>query len=155
MSTQTAIAAVYAHLRTVAGIGPKVYDQIRFSNDDAQFRALFADGETHQGAPFIHTWMVTREAIPAKDEAMQAMSQTHNIVMVGYRSFQDNVSEPLWQAEVDAICAAFKPFNARHFNNQFDWSGPPQAEGIKLVFFGSYLCHTARIIHPVKDFPLN
>jgi hypothetical protein len=155
MSAATAIAAVYNLLKTVAGVGPNVYGQIRFSNDDAEFKALFTDAATNPAAPVVHTWMVSREATPAKDEAMQAMSRTHTIVMTGYRAFKDNVSEPLWQAEIEEICAAFLPYSVRHFNNMFDWSGPPQVEGVKLVFFGSVLCHTARIIHPVKEFPLN
>jgi hypothetical protein len=155
MSAATAIAAVYNLLKTVEGVGPNVYDQIRFSNDDAQFRALFMDATTHPDAPVIRTWMVSREASAAKDEEMQAMSRTHKIVLTGYTAFQDNVSEPLFQAQLETICAAFWPYSGRHFAGQFDWSGPPEVEGVKLVFFGSVLCHAARIVHPVREFPLN
>jgi hypothetical protein len=155
MSASTAIAAVYDRLKTVTGVGPNVYDQIRFSNDDAQFRALFMDALTDPDAPIIRAWMVSREASSAKDAEMQAMIRTHKIVMTGYMAFQDNVSEPLFQAQIEAICAAFLPYTARHFDNQFDWSGPPEVEGVKLVFFGSVLCHAVRIIHPVQEFPLN
>jgi hypothetical protein len=155
MSAITAIAAVYGLLKTVPGLGPNVYDQIRYTNDDAEFNALFVDSTTDPTAPIVHTWMVSRESTPASDEAMQAMSQTHTIVMTGYRSFKDGISEPLWQAEIDAICDVFRPYSARHFGNKFDWSGPPQVEGVKPVFFRNVLCHTVRIIHPVKEFPLN
>lgn len=155
MSAQTAITAVYNLLKTVEGVGPNVYDQIRFSNEPAQFDALFVDSITNPGTPFVHTWMVSREASAAKDEVMQALSRTHNIVMTGYRSFKDDVSEPLWQEEIEAVAAAFLPYDIRHFAGAFDWSGPPQVEGVKLVFFGSVLCHSARIIHPVREFPLN
>ena len=155
MSAATAITAVWNLLKTVTGIGPNVYNQIRFSNDDAQFKALFTDATTNPGAPFVHAWMVSREATPASDEVMQAMSRTHIIVMTGYRAFQDNVSEPFWQSEIEEVCAAFLPYSVRHFAGAFDWSGPPQVEGVKLVFFGSVLCHSARIIHPVREFPLN
>jgi hypothetical protein len=155
MSAQTAIAAVYALLKTVPGVGPNVYNQIRFSNNDGQFRDLFMDATTDPGAPIVRTWMVTRESSPAKDQTMQAYSRTHNIVMTGFMAFQDGVSEPIWQAQIEAICAVFGAFANRHFGNQFDWSGPPQAEGVKLVFFGNVLCHSVRIIHPVQEFPLN
>jgi hypothetical protein len=155
MSAQTAIAAVYALLKTVPGVGPNVYDQIRFSNDDATFRKLFVDAVTDPAAPIVRTWMVTREGTPSKDEAMQAYRDTHNIVMTGFMAFQDGVSEPIWQVQIDTIRAIFGAFANRHFGNQFDWSGPPQAEGVKLVFFGNVLCHSVRIIHPVQEFPLN
>ena len=155
MSAITAIAAVYDLLKTVPGLGPNVYDQIRYANDDANFNKLFVDATTNPDAPIVHAWMVSREATSALDKAMQAMSRTHTIVMTGYRGFQDGVSEPLWQAEIEAICAAFYPYSGRHFDNQFDWSGPPQVEGVRLVFFGNPLCHTARIIHTIEEFPLN
>lgn len=155
MSSQTAVAAVFALLKTVDGVGPNVYDQIRFSNDDAQFKALFVDAVTAPAAPVVRTWMVTREASSSRDEMMQAYSRTHNIVMTGYFAFKDGVSSPIWEAQIEAICGAFGPLEMRHFDNQFDWSGPPQVEGNKLVFFGNVLCHSVRIIHPVKECPLN
>jgi hypothetical protein len=154
MSLQTAIAAVFGLLKTVEGVGPNVYDQIRFTNDDAQFKALFVDATTNPAAPVVRTWMVSRDATPARDEELQAMSRTHNIAMTGFMSFQDGVSSPVWEAAIEAICAAFLPYSVRRFG-QFDWSGPPQVEGNKVVFFGSVLCHTVRIIHPVREFPLN
>jgi len=155
MTVQTAISAIYNLLKAVEGVGPNVYSQIRYSNDDATFNQLFVDNVTNPAAPFVHAWMVSREATPASDEVMEAMSQTHQIVMTGFRSFKDGVSEPVWQAEIEAICSVFRPYAARRFNNTFDWSGPPQVEGVKLVFFRNALCHTARIIHPVREFPLN
>jgi hypothetical protein len=155
MSAQTAVAAVFGLLQTISGVGPNVYNQIRFSNDDAQFKALFVDATTNPAAPIVRTWMVSRDATAANDEAMQAMSRTHTIAMTGFMAFQDGVSSPVWEAAIEAICAAFLPYFVRHFSGQFDWSGPPRVEGNKLVFFGSVLCHTARIIHPVREYPLN
>jgi hypothetical protein len=155
MSAQTAIAAVYALLKTVPGVGPNVYDQIRFSNDDATFNALFVDAVTNPAAPIVRTWMVSRESTPSKDEAMQAYRDTHNIVMTGFMSFQDGISEPIWQAQIDAIRAIFGAFANRHLGGLFDWSGPPQAEAVRVVFFRNVLCHSVRIIHPVQEFPLN
>jgi hypothetical protein len=127
---------------------------IRFSNDDALFKTLFVDATTDPAEPIVRTWMVSREASPALDQAMQAWKATHNIVITGFMSFQDGVSEPVWQAQIDAITATFGAFADRHLGG-FDWSGPPTVEGVKLVFFGNVLCHTARIIHPVQEFPLN
>ena len=155
MNAQAAIAAVYAQLKAVPGVGVNVYGQLRYANDDATFDALFVDSVTNPVQPEIHAWMVTREATPTKDEEMQAGSATHSIVMTGFRGFKDNVTEPEWQAEIDAICNAFFPYSTRHFNGAFDWSGPPQVEGVKLVWFRNALCHTARIIHTVREFPLN
>jgi hypothetical protein len=154
MSVQLAIAAAYDLLKTVAGVGPNVYDQIRFANDDAQFKALFVDATTDPSAPVVNTWMVHRDATSARDKEMQAYGRIHQIVMTGYFAFKDGVSSVPWETTVEAICSAFGPYSARHFGG-FDWSGPPQVEGNKLVFFGNVLCHTARIVHTFEEFPLN
>jgi hypothetical protein len=155
MSAQTAIAAASNLLKTVTGVGPNVYDQIRFSNDDAQFKALFVDATTNPEAPVVRTWMVNREASAARDKEMQAYGRTHSIVMTGYFAFKDGVSSAEWEPVIEAVCAAFGSFSVRHFSGEFDWSGPPQVEGNKLVFFGNVLCHTVRIIHTFEEFPLN
>jgi hypothetical protein len=155
MSVQTAIAAIYNLLKTVDGVGPNIYSMIRFSNEDATFNNLFVDATTDPSAPVVHTWMVSREATPAADDSLQATSQTHSIVMTGFLGFKDGVTEPLWQAEIEAVCDAFRPLAARRFDNTFDWSGPPMVEGVKLVMFRNVLCHTARIIHPVREYPLS
>jgi hypothetical protein len=156
VNSQKAIDAVYAILETVPSAGPLLYAQLRFTNQDVQFDKLFFDPT----AKIIHTWMVTREATPTIDVNMQAGRATHSIVLSGYRGFQDGASEPLWQAEVDAIATALFPYSGRHLQSvgdgvYFDWSGPPKIEGVKLVWFGKYLCHTARIIHTVEEYPLN
>lgn len=154
MSATDAIAAVYALLKTAPNLGPNVYSQVRFAKDDAAFKSLFVDSVTDPAQPTVHAWMVTREATPAADEVMQAMSRTHSIVMIGYRGFQDDVTEPLWQTEIEAIAEIFAHYASRRFSDQFDWSGPPKVEGVKLVWLGSYLCHTARIVHTVREFPI-
>lgn len=154
MSATAAIAAVFGLLKTAPNLGPNIYSQMRFAKDDAAFKSIFVDSTTNPADPIVHAWMVTREATPAKDEAMQAMSRTHAVVMIGYRGFQDNVTEPIWQAEIEAITGLFAPYASRRFNNTFDFSGPPMVEGVKLVWLGSYLCHTARIVHTVREFPI-
>jgi len=155
MSASAAIAAVYNKLKTVAGVGPNVYDQIRFANDDAGFNTLFVDAVTDPANPIVRTWMVSREDSQGADGgSTNAWKDTHNIVMTGFMAFKDGVSEPVWQAQIDAILAAFGALADRRFDGAFDWSGPPQATGVKLVIFRNVLCHTVRIIHPVQEFPL-
>lgn len=155
MNAQSAIDAVYTRLKSVAGVGPNVYNQLRYANDDATFNSLFLDHVSTPAQPEIHCWMVTREATTTRDEVMQSGSATHMIVMTGYRGFKDNESEPVWQSEIEAIANAFFPYSTRHFDGNFEWSGPPEIEGVRLVWFGNALCHTARIVHTVKEFPLN
>ncbi len=148
MSAATATAAVTARLAAVAGVGPNVYDMVRAAITDAEFKQLFENGSQ------VLAWQVTRESTTAKDEAMQAMSRTHNIAITGFLSFKDGVSEPVFQALIESICAAFDPYELRHFNGQFDWSGPTQVEAVKLGMLGSVLVHAARLVYPVREFPL-
>lgn len=179
MSGKNAIAAMTEVLRGVAVTGPNVYDQIRYTREPDDFNARFLDVTDPQN-PVVHTWMVTREGTRGADQCMQAAKATHQIVATGFRAFQDNVSEPAWQDELDAIFAALIPYVGRHGQavltddggtviftdggdsiassggavEYFDWSGPPVIEGIKLAFFGTVLCHTARVIMPFEEFPL-
>lgn len=159
MSASNAIAALTAVLKGLPVTGPNVYDQVRYAREDGVFDNLFLDSATNPQAPFIHTWMVTREGTRGVDKVMQAAAATHQVVATGFRGFQDNISEPLWQAELDAIFATLIPYAGRHLqtegNDQYmDWSGPPVIEGVKQVWFGKYLCHTARVVFPVEEFPL-
>jgi hypothetical protein len=159
VNSAAAVAAVFAVLQGVQAAGPNLYDQLRFANVDAAFDNLFLDTKTVPGQAYIHAWMTTRDGTATADVAMQAGRAVHTIVLTGYRGFQDGISEPLWQAEVDAIASALFPYSGRHLETEgsgvyFDWSGPPKIEGVKLVWFGRYLCHTARITHTVEEFPL-
>lgn len=153
MSAATAVAAVTSRLAAVAGVGPNVYDMVRAAVTDAEFKAIFQQGASPQQQSVL-AWQVTRESTAAKDEAMQAMSRTHNVVITGFMGFQDGVSEPVFQALIEDICAAFDPYSQRHFNGQFDWSGPTQVESVKLGMLGSVLVHAARLVYPVREFPL-
>jgi hypothetical protein len=166
VSAQTAVAAVTARLAGVAGVGPNVYDMTRGTTSDAQFKAVFIDALTNPSAPLVHAWQVTRDATRAADEDLNAMSRTHQIVMSGFMSFQDGVSEPIFQASIEAICAAFDTYaqptgsTLRRFVSeafplgQFDWSGPTQVEFVKLGMLGNVLVHAARLVYPVREFPL-
>lgn len=159
MNSTAAIAAMTAVLKGLGTCGPNVYGQIRYSRDPAAYDSLFLDS-TLGPEPFVHAWMVTRETVKVADQNMQAAKATHAIVAIGYRSFRDDITEPLWQQEIDEILAALIPYSGRHLQGEgqgvyFDWSGPPQVEGIKLVFFGNVVCHTARIVFPIEEYPLN
>ena len=154
MSALTAVAAVTTRLAAVAGVGPNVYNMTRAAVTDAEFRALFVDATTNPAAPIVNAWQVTREGTQAKDEAMNAMRRTHSVVISGFMGFKDGVSEPVFQALVETVCAAFDPYSQRHFGGQFDWSGPTQVEFVKLGMLGSVLVHAARLVYPVQEFPL-
>lgn len=164
MSAFDAVNAVTNRLKAVEGVGPNVYNMLRAATTDAVFRSIFVNAVSSSGAPLVLAWQVTREATSAKDEVMNAMSRTHQVVMSGFMSFQDGVSEPVFQQLVEAVCAAFDSYangsSLRRFvsdeypDGQFDWSGPTQVEFVRLGMLGSVLVHAARLVYPVREFPL-
>lgn len=170
MSAIDAISAVTARLQGVPGIGPHVYNMVRAARSDAEFQQTFVDAATNPLLPLVSAWQVTREATASRDEALQAMSRTHTISITGFMSFQDNLSEPVFQALVEAICAAFDPYAVRHFDTpidwtgpngvanifsgRFDWSGPMQVVSVKLGMLGNVLVHAALLTIQVREFPL-
>lgn len=166
MSAFTAVEAVTTRLAAVTGVGPNVYNMTRAAITDAQFKAIFVDAVTNPSQPLVRAWQVTREATAAKDEVMNAMSRTHNVVISGFMGFQDGVSEPVFQQLVEDVCAAYDTYEEptgsalRRFVSeayplgQFDWSGPTQVEFVKLGMLGSVLVHAARLVYPVREFPL-
>lgn len=144
----TPTEAVTERLRTVEGIG-KVYDMLGNPTTDAAFIERFKDTDK------ILAWEVTREGLTGADEQAQAMSRTEQVVIYGYMSFKDGVSEPQIQALIDAICAAFDPYHLRTFNGQFDWSGPLQVDGPKFAMKRNALVHFVRMVYPVRRFPIS
>jgi len=142
-----AVALVAARLLTVAGIGA-VYNMLGNPTTEASFKARFSDGTK------IHAWEVTREGSTSADEAAQGVSRTQQVVMHGYMSFQDGVTEPVFQALVDAVCEMFDPLSERRFDNQVDYSGPLQVEGPKFAMKGNYLIHYVRMVLPVREYPI-
>jgi hypothetical protein len=157
---------VATRLAAVTGVGPNVYNMTRAAVTDAQFKAIFVDATTNPEAPLVRAWQVTREATTAKDEELNAMSRTHQVIISGFMGFQDGVSEPVFQALIEAVCAAFDPYSQptgsalRRFvgeaypQGEFDWSGPTQVEFVKLGMLGNVLVHAARLVYPVREFPL-
>jgi len=142
-----AVAAVVTRLETVEGIGA-VYNMLGNPTTEAAFKTRFSDGTR------IHAWEVTREGSTSVDETAQALSRTHQVVINGYMSFQDGVTEPIFQALVDAICLVFDPFATRRFGGEFDWSGPLQIDGPKFAMKGNYLIHYVRMVFPMREYPL-
>jgi hypothetical protein len=166
MSAFDAVNAVEARLAAVAGVGPNVYNMTRAAITDLEFKQIFIDAVTTPGTQIVRAWQVTREATAAKDEEMNAMSRTHQVVMTGFMGFQDGVSEPIFQQLIETVCAAFDTYaqptgsalrrfvSAQYPNGQFDWSGPTQVEFVKLGMLASVLVHAARLVYPVREYPL-
>lgn len=164
MSAVDAVTAVWTRLKTVEGVGPNVYNMLREAKTDKEFQQLFVDATTDPEAKIVRAWRVTRVGTKAQDKAMQAMSRTHNIEISGFMSYQDGVSEPVFQQAIENISDAFDPLSGgsglRRFvseafpNGQFDWSGPLQITGPRLGTLGSYLVHAVLLNYPVEEFPL-
>jgi hypothetical protein len=144
-----AVAAVVAKLETVSEIGA-VYNMMGSAPDEAAFKARYSDGT------MIHAWEVTREASKGIDnaEAMNAMSRTEQVVIYGYMSFKNGVSEPVFQALIDSICAVFDPLAGRQLGGTCYWSGPLEVDGPKFARLGNYLVHFVRMTYPVTQFPI-
>jgi hypothetical protein len=138
-----AVAAVVAKLETVSEIG-SVYNMMGSAPDEAAFKARYSDGTK------IHAWEVTREASKGIDnaEAMNAMSRTEHVVIYG------GVSEPIFQALIDSICAVFDPLAGRQLGGEYYWSGPLDVDGPKFARLGNYLVHFVRMTYPVTQFPI-
>ena len=164
MSAIDAVTAVWNRLKTIDGVGPNVYNMLRNSTTDAQFKQIFIDATTDPSQPIIRAWRVTRNGTDPRDEVMGAMSRTHNVEISGFLSYKDGVSEPIFQQLIEDICAAYDSYadgSARrrfvdqaHPNGQFDWSGPMKVMGPKLGMFGSALVHSVVLNYPVREFPL-
>lgn len=165
MSALDAVAAVYNRLKTIDGVGPHVYDMLREANTDAAFKQIFVDATTDPTKPVVRAWRVTRVGTAGKDSPfMNAEADTHNIEISGFMSYQDGVSEPLFQQVIENIRLAFNPLgngsNSRRFvdsdhpEGQFDWSGPLQIVGPRLGMLGSVLVHAVLMNYPVQEFPL-
>jgi hypothetical protein len=164
VSAIDAVTAVWNRLKTVDGIGPNVYNMVRAAISDEQFQAIFVDAALTPNR--VQAWQVTREATESKDEVLNAMSRTHQVVMYGYMGFQDSISEPIFQQMIEDVCAAFDTYeqptgsSLRRFVSdafplgQFDWSGPTCVESVKVGMFGNVLVHAARLVYPVREFPL-
>ena len=164
MSAIDAVTAVWTRLKTVSGVGPNVYNIVRAAVTDLEFKQIFIDATTNPSQPVVNAWQITREATVPKDLELNAMSRTHQVVMYGYMSFKDGVSEPIFQQLVEDICAAYDSYSdgsaRRRFvseafpGGQFDWTGPMQVESVKLGMLGNVLVHAARLVYPVTEFPL-
>lgn len=164
MSAVDAVTAVWTRLKAIEGVGPNVYNMLRQSINDAQFNAIFVDATTNPAKPIVRAWRVTRVATASRDESMNATKETHNVEISGFMSFQDNVSEPIFQELIETIKGQFNPLaggaDLRRFvseaypNGQFDWSGPMQVTGPRLGTLGNVLVHAVLMNYPVEEYPL-
>ncbi len=162
MSAIDAVTAVWTRLKTVPGVGPNVYNMLREAKTDLEFQQLFVDAT--QAQKIVRAWRVTRTATQPRDEVMSAMSRTHTVEISGFMSYQDGVSEPIFQQQIETICAAYDSYSdgsaLRRFvsptypNGQFDWSGPMQVVAVRLGMLGNVLVHAALLNYPVREFPL-
>jgi hypothetical protein len=163
MSALDAIDAVWTRLKTVDGVGPNVYNMVRESVTTAAFNEIFVDS-TDPANKIIKAWRVTRSATSAQDKSMGAMSRSHTIEISGFMSYQDNVTEPVFQEIVENVCAAFDSYadgSARrrfvddaHPQGRFDWSGPMQVLSIRLGMLGDKLVHAVLMQYQVVEYPL-
>lgn len=164
MSAIDAVTAVYDRLKTVAGVGPNVYNMLREAKTDAEFAQIFVDAATDPTKPIVRAWRVTRTATQSRDEVISAMSRTHTVEISGFMSYQDGVSEPIFQQLIETVCAAYDSYedgsarrrfvDATHPQGQFDWSGPMQVVGVRLGMLGNVLVHAALLNYSVQEFPL-
>ena len=166
MSAIDAVTAVWNRLKTVEGVGPNVYNMLRQSKTDAEFKQIFVDATTDPANPIVSAWRVTRVATAGKDSPfMNTESDTHDIEISGFYSFKDGVSEPVVQQVIENIRLAFNPLSVEgsairrfvdqaHPMGQFDWSGPLQIQGPRLGMLGSVLVHAVLMNYPVQGFPL-
>jgi hypothetical protein len=164
MSAVDAVTAVWNRLKTVDGVGPNVYNMLREAATDLQFNQLFVDATTDPSHKIVRAWRVTRTATQGRDETMAAMSRTHTVEISGFMSYQDGVSEPIFQQLVEDVCTAFDSYAdgsaRRRFvsdtypQGEFEWSGPTQVLAVRLGTLGSVLVHAALLNYPVHEYPL-
>jgi hypothetical protein len=163
MSALDAIDAVWTRLKTVEGVGPNVYNMVRESVTAAAFNDIFVDS-TDSANKIIKAWRVTRSATSALDKSVGAMSRTHTIEITGFMSYQDSVTEPIFQQLIENVCAAFDSYadgSARrrfvdddHPLGRFDWSGPMQVVSIRLGMLGDKLVHAVLLQYQAVEYPL-
>lgn len=149
--TGTQMAQLVADRIAAAVPAAKVYNMLADKTNDLDFAKRYSIGGR------IFAFEVTREDSAGNDgETTNAVSRMHGIVAYGWMSYKDGISEPIFQAAMDAITAVFDPpdSNTRTFAGQCDWSGPLQVQGPKFGNIGGVLCHFARLTYPIKLFPI-
>jgi hypothetical protein len=166
MSALTAVDAVWNRLKVIDGVGPNVYNMLRNSKTEGEFKQIFLDATTDPDHPIVRAWRVTRVGTMGKDSPfMNTESDTHDIEISGFMAFQDGVSEPIFQQVIENIRFAFNPLSVQgsairrfvddaHPLGQFDWSGPLQIVGPRLGMLGQTMVHAVLMNYPVQEFPL-
>jgi hypothetical protein len=149
------IATIKARLKTVlegvAGIG-LVYDTLRFLREEKDLPLLVKDN-------VLNAWFVGRDAIALNDETVNQMytEQLDQITLHGFYAVKDEVSEPIFDALVDAVLAAMntdrRPANSggTYLSSTIERSDPPRVVELDYRHFGptQALCHHVKIVLPV------
>lgn len=157
MSGATGIAVVEGRLKTLLGKTANVWAGLADLTDPGAFKTRYCvDGE-------IHAYEITRDGSqPNEGHDSEAITRKENVVIYGYMAFKkDGSSDPVFQAEVDSILAAFDPPRVRQFLDQqtqaqsgIDWSDAPRVEGPRVGRFGQYTIHYCRITVTVTFGPI-
>jgi hypothetical protein len=146
-------------MKTVVGETANVYDMLGNPTTEKGFK------DRYLNASSIHAYEISREgSMPIEGESSEAISRAENVVIYGYLGWQEGLSEPTFQAEVDAICAAFDPPRLRQFlaeaeeldldTTGLDWSAAPKVEGPRIGKLGQVLVHYVRISVEVTFSPI-
>lgn len=151
---QQATAAVTARLTNVLNGAANVWDFMSSPTDPAAFALRF------QNQQKLHVYEVTREgSTPDETGSVNSLRRNEAVVIYGYLAYQDGVSEPIFQAEIDSIIAAFDPETSRTFavetpDSNIEWSQAARVEGPRIARFGQYLVHFVRITIIVEFNPI-
>jgi hypothetical protein len=142
--------AIGTLLGTALGQGPRVYTNVRWTNEPDQYKALFLNVSSQT----INAWFVTREGGmnyrggPPDGRQMQIefgqVGRTHNVQIEGFHAFRkDGTSEANFQEQIDVISDAL--VQQLTIAGSMVYLAVPRLSAITLEKFGPALCHTCRI----------
>jgi len=145
-------ARIKSQLEAVAGIG-QVHASTRYIQDEAvAMDQLVAGG-------VLNAWFISRESMALKDETVnQSPTELKDVIVIhGFYAVKDNVSEPLFDALLDAVVTKLntdrRPLGGGGtlLNATVKATSAPQVRAIDYRMFGpeQALCHHAEIVMPV------
>lgn len=140
------VAKVKELLAAVTGVGTKIYDYERYSNDWTTFLNLFksADGK-------IKGWEILTPASPEIQDSPTANIRTHTIKIFGYYSLDDaNASDKVFRALTESICDKFRLYQVDMDGTAFMASGA-SVNMRENRSFGSVLCHFCEIQIDIQE----
>lgn len=142
--------AIGTLISSALGTGPRVYPNIRWTNDSGQFRSLFASVNLKT----LNVWFVTREGgrniRGGSPEGVQNqiafghVARRHSIQIEGFHAFRgDGSSEGVFNEQIDLICDVLS--EQLTISNSTIFLFPPVFTKPVLEKFGTVLCHTSTI----------